>query len=167
MCIFGSTVDTNHINVMTHSSLSIHRRIHTGDNPHHCKLCDNWSSFQIKLIQIPFIYAWILEGRFVIVPIHNFPFSFRVYFGDGTTVNEINDVEQIIDFWLDVWYSHATHFHILSNIWPWVPGFEHVGFHVILNAGTRRHAHQQSVKLDQALDLSVTQCSIAQSWDSA
>ena len=57
------------------------------------------------------------------------PFSFHVYFGNGTTVTEINDVEQIIDFWLDVLYSHATHFHTLSNIGPWVPRFEHVGFH--------------------------------------
>ena len=66
---------------MTHSFLSIHRRIHTGDNPHHCKLCDNWSSFEINLIQIPFIYACILEGRFVIVPIHNlYPFHFSCVF---------------------------------------------------------------------------------------
>ena len=26
------------------------------------------------------------------------PFSFHVHFGDGTTVTEISDVEQIIDF---------------------------------------------------------------------
>ena len=67
---------------MTHSSLSIHRRIHTGDHPHHCKLCDNWFSFQINLIQLPFIYACILlEGKFVIVPIHNlYPFQFSCVF---------------------------------------------------------------------------------------
>ena len=92
------------------------------------------------------------------------PFSFHVYFGDAATLTEINDLEQIIDFCMDVLYSHATHFHILSHIWPSVPRFEHVGFHVILNAGTRRHGHQlkQSVKLGRALDLSVTQCTIAQ-----
>ena len=154
---------------MTHSSLSIHRRIHTGDNLHHCKLCDNWFSFQINLIQLPFIYACILlEGKFVIVPIHNlYPFQFSCVF--WWCSHSYWNQWRWTNNWLDVLYSHATHFHILSHIWPSVPRFEHVGFHVILNAGTRRHGHQlkQSVKLGRALDLSVTQCTIAQTWDSA
>ena len=68
-------------------------------------------------------------------------------------------------------YIHMQHIFIYCPTFGReFQGLSMLGFiGVILNAGTRRHAHQlkQSVKLGQALDLSVTQCSIAQSWDSA
>ena len=64
-------------------------------------------------------------------------------------------------------YIHMQHIFIYCpTLGHEFQGLSMLGFiGVILNAGTPRHAHQlkQSVKLGQALDLSVLQCSIAQS----
>ena len=116
---------------MTHSSLRIHRRIHTGDNPHHCKLCDNWFSFQINLIQLPFIYACILlEGKLSLSQsIICIPFSFHVYFGDAATLTEIIDIGQIIDrfligcviFTCNTFSYIVPHLAVSSKVWAcWV-----------------------------------------------